>query len=613
MLKKNLDFLARAKKKTQDTTKSVSPDDEIADFEQLDKQAIQQLKETKFPTWQQLRHVGKYLNKSEKKIVKISSIAIGFALVLLLITFYWTHTILIPTNGGDYTEGLVGSPNYINPLLSQYNDVDRDLTKLVFNGLLKYDDHGVLELDLANALTISPDQKEYTFTLKENIFWHDGEPMTADDIIFTIISIQDPNWQSPHRLSFANVKIEKLDEYIVKFTISEPLANFLSSLTVGIIPEHLWLAVPSNNTTLVELNKKPIGTGPFKFTSLTKDKNGNIRTMEFSRYEEYHNKPPYLDTISFKFYGDYETGVQALKNDNVEGLNLLPKENREELAKNKDIIFNNLSLPQYTAVFFNTQKNDLLKDKALRQGLTYAIDKQRILNESLHQEGKLIDGPILPGYLGYTDELTAYSYDQAKANELLDKTGWLIPENGRYRTKNDEELTIALATVANPEYEQVVEVIKQNWEAVGVKTSLEIIPKDRIKSGVIETRNYEALLFGQIIKSDPFPFWHSSQIASPGVNLSVWGHKGIDDLLEQARTITDETERAIKYVEFQKILTDHAPAIFLYNPIHIYPVTQKIKDINTEHITTPADRFNNITNWYIKTQREFSWQKPEIQ
>ena len=612
MLKKKSDFLARAKKLIKPKLSNDS-NNESDDFEQLDKQAVQEFKKDRLPTWQQLRHINRYLSKTEKKIVKIGSFVIGLSIVLLLISFYWSHTILIPTNGGDYTEGLVGSPSYINPLLSQYNDVDRDLTKLVFNGLLKYDDHGVLELDLASALTISSDQKEYTFTLKENVFWHDGEPMTADDIIFTIISIQDPNWQSPHRLAFANVKVEKLDDYIIKFTISEPLANFLNSLTIGIIPEHLWLAVPSNNATLVELNKKPIGTGPLKFASLTKDKNGNIRTMEFVRYDDYHSKPPYLDTVSFKFYGDYETGVQALKNDNIEGLNLLPKENREELAKNKNLIFHNLSLPQYTAIFFNTQKNDLLKDKALRQGLTYAIDKQRILDDSLHQEGKLIDGPILPGYLGYTEELTTYSFDKKKANELLDKTGWIINGDAQYRSKNESELTIALATVANPEYEKVVEIIKENWEAVGVKTTLEIIPKDRIKSGVIETRNYEALLFGQIIRSDPFPFWHSSQITSPGVNLSVWGHRGIDDLLEQARTITDANQRATKYVEFQKILTENAPAIFLYNPIHIYPVTNKVKDINTEHITTPADRFNNITNWYIKTQRKFSWHKPELQ
>jgi peptide/nickel transport system substrate-binding protein len=602
-------FLARAKKTIKLKPKSNSSNKDMPDFEQLDKQTVQKLKQERWPSWTQLKHVNRYLNKTEKKIVRGSTFIIGIVVVILLISFYWAHTILIPTNGGDYTEGLVGSPNYINPLLSQYNDVDRDITKLVFNGLLKFDDHGVLELDLANALTISPDQKEYTFTIKDNIFWHDDEPMTADDIIFTIISIQDPNWQSPHRLVFANVKVEKLDEYIVKFTITEPLANFLSSLTVGIIPEHLWLAVPSNNVTLVELNKKPIGTGPFKFTSLTKDKNGNIRTMEFSRYDKYHNKPPYLDSISFKFYGDYETGVQALKNDNIEGLNLLPKENRDILEKNKSLIFHNLSLPQYTAIFFNTQKNDLLKDKALRQGLSYAINKQRILDESLHQEGKLIDGPILPGYLGFTDELTEYSFDENKANELLNKTGWVKKEGDQYRTKNDSELSIVLTTVTNPEYENVVEIIKQNWEAIGVKTTLEIISRDRIKSGVIETRNYEALLFGQIIKSDPFPFWHSSQIESPGVNLSVWGHKGIDDLLEQARTITDADQRAEKYIEFQNILTANAPAIFLYNPVHIYPVTKDVKDINTEHISAPADRFNNITNWYIKTQREFSWRR----
>lgn len=613
MLKKKLKVnLNKAKAKISSSKQGVEPIPD-ADFEQLDKQTIQEFNTSRLPTWQQLKHISRYLGPREKKVIKISGLIIGICVVALIISFYFNHSVLIPTDGGQYTEGLVGSPNYINPLLAQYNDVDRDLSKLLFNGLLKYDEQSTLVLDLAEQVEIAPNQKEYLFTLKNNIFWHDGEPLTTDDVAFTIISIQDPNWQSPYRLAFANIKVEKIDDYKIKFTLTEPLANFLNSMTVGIIPEHLWLSIPSTNVTLVELNKKPIGTGPLKFTSLTKDKNGNIRTMVLERYENYHDKVLYLDTVTFKFYGDYETGVQALKNDNVQGLNLLPKEYRDQLTKNKNLIFHQLSLPQYIAVFFNTKKNDLLKDKALRQGLAYAIDRQKILDQALHQEGQIIDGPILPGYLGYTDELTSYDYNVDEANKLLDKTGWLVKEGSEYRTKNESELSFTLTTVSNPEYQTVLEIIKAGWEAVGVKTNLEIIPKERIKPNVIEPRNYEALLFGQIIKSDPYPFWHSSQTASPGVNLSIWGHKGIDDLLEKARVTTDTNTRADQYKEFQKILTDYLPAIFLYNPIHLYPVTDKIQGINTKHIVSPADRFNNITNWYSKTKREFSWRQPEAQ
>jgi len=605
-----INILASAKKIIEKKTDPADSDTEAApNFEVLEKRSIQSLKSSRLPSWSQLKHLSHFLSNTEKKVLRIAGYLLAICFILLGVSFYWSHSILIASEGGTYTEGLVGSPNYINPLLAQYNDVDRDLSILLFNGLLRYDQQGSLVLDLADELHISADQKEYTFTIKSGVTWHDGEPLTVDDIIFTITSIQDPNWQSPYRLAFANVIVEKIDDHQLKIILSEPLANFLHSLTVGIIPEHLWISIPSSNVTLAELNKKPVGTGPFQFSSLTKDKNGSIRTIALTRNESYFEKTAYLETISFKFYGDYETGVQALRSNNIEGLNLLPKEYGDQLTKNKNLVFHHLSLPQYTAVFFNTQKNDLLKDKALRQGLTYAIDRQKIIDQSLNREGKIIDSPILPGYFGYTDETTKYEYNITLANELLDKTGWLKTDESNYRRKNGNDLTFTLTTVANPEYEKAIKIIKANWEAVGVKTNLAIIPKDKIKTDVIEPRNYEALLFGQIIKSDPYPFWHSSQIASPGVNLSVWAHQGIDDLLEQSRTQTNIEERAAKLVEFQKILTDNVPAIFLYNPVHLYPVTNKMQGINTQNIISPADRFNNITNWYIKTKRQFSWHK----
>ncbi|MCR4280501.1 MAG: ABC transporter substrate-binding protein, partial [Candidatus Komeilibacteria bacterium] len=430
-----------------------------------------------------------------------------------------------------------------------------------------------------------------------------------DDIVFTIVSLQDPNWQSPLRISFTNVRVEKIDNYTIRFILNEPLANFLHNLTVGIIPEHLWLSVPSANIGLAELNKKPIGSGPYRFASLTKDKSGNIRTIALTRFTDYFADAPYIDNVIFKFYGDYETGVQALKNSNVQGLNLLPAQYRSEVDNESGLDLHHLSLPQYTAVFFNTQKNDLLKDKALRQALSYAVDRRQVVNDAIGIDGQVINGPILPGFSGYTEDITQYNFDQAKANELLDATGWTKKEGSSYRTKGDAVLSLTLTTVENPEYMKAVEVIKTGWETVGVQTKLEIIPKDKIKTATIETRDYEALLFGQIIKSDPYPFWHSSQISSPGVNLSIWAHRGVDDLLTQIRVTTDETEREKKLVEFQKILTENAPAIFLYNPVHIYPQSDNIHSIERANITIPADRFNNITNWYIETKRKFTWKK----
>lgn len=567
-------------------------------------------KNRKFPTFAQLKALPKFLSGSEKKIINWLTFVIIVCLILLIGNFYYSHTSLVPSKGGSYTEGLVGTPQYVNPLLASYNDVDRDLASLIFNGLLKYNNEGVLVPDLAQEFQISPDGLIYTFKLRQNVLWHDGEPFTADDVVFTIANIQDPAWQSQLKSALGNVQIEKVDEFAIRLILKNPVTNFLNSLTFGILPEHLWLTVPSSNATLAELNKKPVGTGPFKFKALTKDKNGNIRTYTLIRNDNYYLEKPYLDEISFKFYGDFETAAKALANNNIQGLGLLPKEYLETSQENKNIKFYSLSLPQYTAIFFNTKKSEVSKNIKIRQALAYAINRQAILEQSLDQKGVIINGPILPGFIGYHPENKKYSYDPLAAKNLLDEAGWQIGDDG-LRHKGEETLQITLTTVEKVEYTKAVEIIKQNWEAIGVTVTLEIIAKDRIRTDIIEPRNYQSLLFGEIIKSDPYPFWHSSQIESPGANLAIWANHEVDKVLEEARALTDPEAINKKYVHFQNIIADNVPAIFLYNPIHIYPVDKKIKGITTRRISTPSDRFTRITDWYVKTKHKFSWKIEE--
>ena len=566
-------------------------------------------KETKrIPSLSQLRTLPKFLSKGEKKTVNWLTLVIVICLVLLIGRFYYSHTTLVPKSGGSYTEGLVGTPQYINPLLASYNDVDRDLASIIFNGLLKFNNEGVLVPDLADQFQISPDGKIYTFKLKNNVRWHDGEPLTASDVIFTAANIQDPAWQSQLKSVLGNVQLEKVDDLTVRFILKDPVANFLNSLTFGIIPEHLWLTVPSSNATLAELNKKPIGTGPFKFKSLTKDKNGNILTYSVVRNDDYYADKPYLDEINFKFYGDFETAAKALANNNIQGMGLLPKEYLKTAEENKNIKFYSLSLPQYTAIFFNTKKNDNLKEIKIRQALAYAIDRQKILEQSLDEKGVIINGPILPGFIGYHPDIKKYSYDQTAAKNLLEEAGWKLGEDG-LRHKGEATLQITLTTVEKIEYSKAVDIIKQNWADIGLEVTLDIVAKDRIRTDIIEPRNYQALLFGEIIKSDPYPFWHSSQIESPGANLAVWANRDVDKVLEEARSLNDPAAINDKYIHFQNILADNVPAIFLYNPIHIYPVDQSIKGITTRRISEPSNRFTRITDWYVKTQRKFSWKK----
>lgn len=580
-----------------------------------DQQLVYRLSPKTWPSLAQLKTLPRLLSKKEKTALRIIGGLIAVCVILLLGDFYFQRTVLVPKNGGSYTEGVVGVPKYINPLLSSYNDADRDLVGLIFNGLLKINKDGVLEPDLAASFQVSSDRKTYTFKIKDGITWHDGQPFTIDDVIFTVASIQDPEWQSQLRSALGNVQVEKLDETSVRFVLKEPVNNFLNSLTFGILPQHLWQAIPAANATLTELNKKPVGTGPFQFATLTKDKNGNIRTYTLKRHEHYFNRPPYLNELIFKFYGDFESAATALANKNIQGLSLVTKELQAKVGKNKNLNFYPLTLPQYTAVFFNLKKNKALEDVKVRQALAYGLDRQAILAGPLENKGLIVNGPILPGFLGYHPDIKKYPYELATAAKLLTEAGWL--ENAststaeKIRTKGKDVLQVTLTTVDKTEYAKIAELLQASWTALGVKTEIQIITKDRLRQEIIEPRNYQALLFGEIIKADPYPFWHSSMAQSPGANLAVWANREVDNLLEQARALEKPEEINQRYLAFQNLLAENVPAVFLYSPIQIYALDKKIKGVAPKGIILLSDRFKQTTDWYVKTKRDFSWKKPD--
>lgn len=587
--------------------------DQIAEpaDEDINQQLIMQLNKKKIPSPEQLKQLPKFLNKKEKlhltialAIFIISSFAVSWR-------FYINHSIAIPSYGGTYTEGMIGAPNLVNPILAT-SDVDRDLTKLIFSGLMKQDGENQLVPDLASGYTIDAEQTTYTFELRDDLRWHDDNPITANDIVFTINNIKNPEYKSPFKNSFNGVTVQAINDKTIQFKLAKPFTPFLSILTIGIIPEHLWYSIPAFGANLADLNIKPVGSGPYKFKSLTRESTGNVKTYVLESYEDYHLDRPYVDELNFKFYPDFLTAVTALQNKNVDGLIYLPKEYKEGVQGSK-INLNNLQFPQYTTVFFNPSNNNLLTNNNFRQALALSVDKTRILNEVLNGDGQIIHTPVLPGLLGYNGELKAEDYNSDKAKEILDDLGWPMPEEGQFRaqTKDDEtiELSIKLTTIDQTENVKIAAIIQENWQSIGIKTELDIVPKDKIKKDIIETRDYEALIFGQVVNtsSGPYPFWHSSQNQHPGLNLSVMANKDIDDYLDIIRSAKNEEAELIPLQKFQEKLLNLNFAIFLYNPTYTYPTANKLKGLeDLKFINLPADRFNNITSWYIKTKRIFS-------
>jgi len=488
------------------------------------------------------------------------------------------------------------------------------LVKLIYSGLVKYDKNGQIVPDLVKGYTINTEKNIYTFELKDNIFWHDNEPLTTDDIVFTIESIKNSEYKSPLKNSFNGIEINKINEKTVQFTLEKPFSPFLSILTIGIIPKHLWYSIPAFGASLAELNIKPIGSGPYMFQMLIRDAAGNIKQYSLEPFTKYYDNQAFIKKLNFKFYPDFQTGVEALENKNIEGLIYLPKENKN--IKNKKIDFRNLSFPQYTGIFFNPDNNELLEKIDFRKALDLSINKERVLNEGINGDGQIIHTPILPGLLGYNKELKNEQYNVDKAKEILEKLKYILPKEKKFRIKKGTEeepeiLSIKLSTVDQIENVKSLNIIKENWEAIGIKTELEIITKDKIKK-VIEERNYQAFLYGEVINinSGPYPFWHSSQNQYPGLNLSVLANKDIDEYLTTGRETNTNIEEKELMIKFQKKLLELHFAIFLYNPTYIYPIAKKIKSLNElRFINLPADRFNNINSWYIKTKRNFNKNK----
>lgn len=569
-----------------------------------DRNLLHSLSRTRLPSWRQIRHLPEVLSKNDSLRLKIGALLLVAGLAILGTNFYYANTSIVPAVGGHLTEGIVGTPRSLNPLLSPSNDVDTDLVGLMYSGLFRVDGDGRIIPDLVESHTVSGDQTSYALTIREDVRWHDGKPLTVDDVIFTFSLIQDPAWKSPLASSFVGTTVERTDDRTVTFRLEKPFAPFLSKLRFGIMPRHIWKDITPQNALLSERNLKPIGTGPMMFKALKRDKRGFVLSYTVDRYDRYHGTPTYLEEMSFKFYPDFATAVEALRKRQIDSLSFVPRDMRPQVREMAHVLPISLEMPQYTAVFFNENLNPALADADVRLALTHAIDKSRILFEVLDGEGHPLD---LPPISGYSNLLTnPMPHDPVKAGEALDEAGWTLDEDTGLRADDEgNALSVTLTSVDQPEQLAVMRIIKEGWTSIGVDVALQAVPASDIHRTVIRPREYEALLFGQLLEADPdpYPFWHSSQVADPGLNLAQYASSSADEAIEAARDTTDPSVRQERYREFLGILAADLPAAFLYSPTYTYPVPETLQGFTGTRITVPADRFASLSTWYLETKR----------
>lgn len=551
-----------------------------------------------------IRLLPKVLSLGERYIIGALLIVAAGAILAIPITSYFHFTTAVADKGGSFSEGLLGEPRLINPLLPPATDSDRDIATLVYSGLLKHNEEGKLVPDLAKSYEISSDGLNYTVYLKREAFWQDGKPVTADDVIFTVETAQNPDYGSSQRISWQGVEVEKIDDYALMFKLKNKYAQFLNNFTLGIIPKHLWQDVKPISFSLSELNLKPIGSGPYKFDKLRKDRLGRIISYELKANDKYHDGQPNIDRIELKFYASEDELIDAYNRNEVESLSIISAQNIKRLKYKGRISTKQIKLPRYFGLFFNQNKSAPLANKNVRLAMSYATDKPALLRDILDGNGVIVDSPMIGGILDINSAVRKYEFNQEEARKVLAADGWKMPEGGTVLEKGKNKLSFKITTSTWPELVAVAEQIRDQWKPIGAEVTIEALPISQLQASIKE-RNYDILLFGEILNIDPDPFslWHSSQKRDPGLNLALYDNKTADSLLEEARQTLNILERMQKYDDFQKIAIEDIPAIFLYSPYYLYGQSKDIKGMETNIISMPADRFSNIGSWYIDTKR----------
>lgn len=549
------------------------------------------------------------LTPHDKKIISLLLIILIASGGTAFARIYLKITVPVPEVGKSYIEGALREPRNVNPLFES-QDTDRDLSRLIFSGLFTYSGDGNLVPDLAERFEISNDSKIYTVFLRE-AEWHDGKSITAEDVVFTVKTVQNPHYKSVHRLNWQGVETESIDEHTVRFTLKTPYAHFVENLTLSIIPKHLWEHVGSEQASLHELNIKPVGSGPYKFDTFKQGKDGSFLWYRVKRNRRYHSEGPYLKNITFVFYKTEDELVRALRQGYIHGFGPVSIAKLAELSQKNIAPPHEILMPRIFTLFFNEHKNKILADKKVRKAITLAINKTEIVK--LTSGGAVpASGPFPPPPSKEREENT-YSFNPDMSKKLLEEAGWKDENEDGIRTKKQKEkgketvipLRIALVTSDLPDLIKAADYISKNLREVGFEVDVEFKPFAELESSYIRSRNFEMLLFGQVYgyEPDPFAFWHSSQIKDPGLNIALYANKKVDQLLEEARRTSALDTRNVKYEEAARTIIEDFPAVFLYTQLYFYLLPTDMKGVNIKKIALPRDRFNEISKWYRETKR----------
>lgn len=514
-----------------------------------------------------------------------------------------------------FSEAIVGEPRLVNPLLG-VSQADRDLVALVFSGLTRLDEFGQPVPDLARSWEVSPDGLTYTFRLRGDVTWHDGQPFTADDVAFTMSILRDPDYTGPSDLAmfWRTVETYAVDATTVRFVLTQPLAAFPEYAGIGILPAHLLAGIAPADLAEDSFNLAPVGTGRLRWVSSQVE--DGVMAVHLEPYRAYYDaeRAVRLDALDLRFYPDANGAFRALASQQqpTQAFGGLSAAQLESALASPSLNIYTARLPAYTAIIFNQNAPERLlffQQEEVRQALTYALDRQSLIAQALPRQALFAATPLFPGTWAYNDSVQPLAYDPAQAAALMDEAGWSL--EGTYRQREDTTLAFTLLVSDDPAERAIADMVAEQWRAVGVNVTVRALRPEallqRLQASTDQGRSFDAALveFGQgrFADPDPYPFWHESQVEQ-GQNYSGFIDRDISEALEIARKDPNGVRRAELYREFQRLFVERAAAILLYNPVYHYAVSCQVQGVDLTIFVDPANRFDNLHQWRIVSPSE---------
>lgn len=528
-----------------------------------------------------------------------------------------------PITGGVYEEAVVGSLIRLNPLLTYFNPVDADPVSLIFRGLIRFDSKGLPQPDLAESWGISRDGETYNFSLRQDAVWHDGTPVTSQDVVFTIELLRSEDFPARPDLKafWQEIEVRAPLENTLQFQLPEPYAPFLDYLTFGILPVHLLGDMTPTEIVDARYNLEPIGCGPYRFNGLLVE-DDQIRGISLKKFADFYGDEAYLEEVIFKYFPDNTSAWEAYQDGEVQGVGHITEEILPRALADPALNLYTVRMPEVALIFLNLDNPEVpfFQEIEVRRALLTGLNRQWIIDHILNGQAVIASGPVFPKTWAYFDGLEEIDFDPDQALKIIKNAGYTFPaEGGNARTRETEDgETIRLEfTLLYPDDERftaIAEVVQENWTALGFDVTLEAVPYQELIGEYLEKRTYQAALVEINLSNtpdpDPYPFWHQTQTTG-GQNYSIWNDQRASEYLEQARIIPDPNERARLYRNFQVRFMDQLPALMLYYPMYTYGVSEDVKGVRIGPIFQPSDRLDTITDWYLFSEQPGPQPTPE--